>query len=220
MEITMTTLNEGSRNLLSQLPDGVGSLVEGMARDRSIPLWHYVAGILLEVHTEGRLAAVTIDPSWKVGFKKKLSICEQCHRRFVPKHVNQPYCSDRCGQIIEYEKKLKAAPKPVKPVNDKKVQDMENYIADVRYRQELQEIINLLKSGVPIEQPEPVRRNSGGTDLGGSKRIDVVSKSGSSKPRSISPLSTPKSEPKTPDADKQPKTKDSKPGNRTARAGE
>lgn len=174
IEYTDTSLNTGSKALLDQLPDGAGQLVEAMAKERGVPLWHTVAGILLEAHTEGRLSAITIDPAWKVGFKKKLSVCQYCHRRFVPKHVNQPFCSDRCGQIVEYEKRLADAPKPIKPKSDKHVQDMENYIADVRYRQELEEIIQLLKSGVPIEEPEPVRRNSGGTDLGSNKHLSTV----------------------------------------------
>ena len=216
IELTDTTLNTGSKQLLDQLPDGAGSLVVAMARERGVPLWHAVAGILLEAHTEGRLSAMTIDPAWKVGFKKKLSICQYCKRRFVPKHVNQPYCSHRCGEIVAYEKRLEQAPIPVKPKSDKNIQGMENYLTDLKYRNELEEIIKILKSGVQQQEQEPIRRNSGGTDLGGIKRsVDTVSSRSDDSRSGTDDSSTKTEEPKIPAAKSETKSES---GNRAVRA--
>jgi len=171
MEITQTTLNKACKDLLDQLPDGVGSLVEAMAKERGIPLWHCTCGILLEVHTEGRLSAITIDPAWKQGFRQKELICAQCKNPFKPIRLNQVYCCNNCGEIVEYEQRLAKLPKHAKPKTNKDVKAIEDYEAELKYHNELKEIIQILK-GVQ-EKPEsiePVKRESHGSDLGGKKR--------------------------------------------------
>jgi len=172
MTITQESLNKSSKDLLDQLPDGVGRLVESMAKERGAPLWHCVAGILLEVHTEGRLSAMTIDPSWSEGFKQKELTCEYCKKKFKPERLNQLYCTNRCGEIVEYERKLKNLALPLKPKNKKNVQDMENYLAEIRHRNEIKEIIQILKG--EKEKPEDkllVKKVSHGSDKSATKHI-------------------------------------------------
>lgn len=172
MDITQTTLNKASKDLLDQLPDGVGKLIESMSKERGIPIWHYVTGLLLEIHTEGRLSAITIDPSWKQGFRQKELTCKQCKKKFPPQRLNQVYCTNRCGEIALYEERLKKLPLPIRPKNKKDVKAIEDYEQDVRLRNEVIEIIKILKGDVQEpEAVEPVKRESHGTDRGGKKRI-------------------------------------------------
>ena len=172
MDITQTTLNKASKDLLDQLPDGVGKLVESMAKERGIPIWHYVTGLLLEIHTEGRLSAITIDPSWKQGFRQKELTCAQCKKKFKPLRLNQVYCTNKCGEIALYEERLKKFPIPVRPKNKKDVKAIEDYGQDVKLRNEVIEIIKILKGDVQEpEIVEPIKRESHGTDRGGKKRI-------------------------------------------------
>lgn len=172
MDVTQTLLNKASEQLLSQLPDKVGPLIESMAKDRGIPIWHYVCGILLEIHTEGRLSAITIDPSWKSGFRQKVLTCAQCKKEYPPVRLNQVYCSNKCGEIALYEERLKTLPLPIRPKNTKNVKAIEDYEQETKLRNEIVEIIKLLKGDIPEpEVVEPLKRESHGTDRGGEKHI-------------------------------------------------
>lgn len=172
MEVTQTTLNKASKDLLDQLPDGVGALIVSMSKERGIPIWHYTCGLLLEIHTEGRLSAITIDPSWKQGLRQKELICGQCKQKFKPQRLNQVYCTNKCGEIVFYEERLKNLPVLIKPKNKKDVKAIEDYEQELKLRNEIVEIIKILKGDIPEpEVVEPVKRESHGTDRGGKKHI-------------------------------------------------
>lgn len=90
-------LNQAALDLLLQLPDHAGQLVQSLAKQYQMPLWQYISGILLAVHLEGRLSEFRIDPAWREGFKTKTLKCKHCNKDFVPRHINQPFCSNECG---------------------------------------------------------------------------------------------------------------------------
>ena len=98
-KISDEKLNAAAKMLIDQLPDHVGELVEVLTEEYQLPLWHLVDGILLEVHSEGRLSAFTIDPAWREALKQKMLRCqyEDCGKLFQPKWIGQLYCSNACG---------------------------------------------------------------------------------------------------------------------------
>jgi len=97
LTLAETKLNQAAADLLTQLPDHAGQLVHSLAKQYQMPLWQYTAGILLAVHLEGRLSEFRIDPAWRDGMKTKTLKCKHCGEAFVPRHINQPYCSNICG---------------------------------------------------------------------------------------------------------------------------
>lgn len=101
-------LNLAARLLLDQLPDHVGELAITLAHEYQLPLWHFMCGVILEVHYEGRLSSFQIDPAWKDGFKQKELVCQwtECGKKFKPLRIAQKFCSNECG--IKAEQKEQA----------------------------------------------------------------------------------------------------------------
>ena len=97
LDLESAKLNNAARELLEQIPDHAGQLVHELAKQTQIPLWQHVCGVLLAVHQEGRLSEFRLDPAWKDGLRTKELVCKHCGKKFNPRHVNQPYCSNACG---------------------------------------------------------------------------------------------------------------------------
>jgi hypothetical protein len=99
-------------------------------------------------------------------------VCAQCKKEYPPIRLNQVYCSNKCGEIALYEERLKNLPIPVRPKNTKDVKSIEDYEQEVKLRNEIIEIIKILKGDIPApEVVEPIKRESYGTDRGGEKHI-------------------------------------------------
>lgn len=94
---TNTGLDFAALKLMKQLPEDALELVKDIAKDNELRLWHIVAGIVLHVHSEGRLSAFQLDPAWEDGFREEELICKYCEKPFKPRAINQPYCSNECG---------------------------------------------------------------------------------------------------------------------------
>ena len=71
-------LNIAAEQIISTLPDHVSEIIEALAKEYSLQLWHLVAGVLLEVYSEGRLSSFQIYPDWQDGAKQTMGKCEEC----------------------------------------------------------------------------------------------------------------------------------------------
>ena len=97
-------LNKSSELLINTLPDHVSELIKAMAQEYDIQLWHLVAGILLEVHSEGRLSSFQLYPDWQDGMKQTMHKCTECKEFYKPKRIGQLYCTNECASIAEGRK--------------------------------------------------------------------------------------------------------------------
>lgn len=124
-KVTEEQLVRSAERLIDQLPDQIGELVRVLQGEYQLPLWHLVCGILLEVHSEGRLSSFQIDPAWREGLRQKMLRCqyEPCGKLFKPKWLAQQFCSNACGLASQGKFPQSEAVKVVEPPKEVKRDD-------------------------------------------------------------------------------------------------
>ena len=98
------TLERAATLILECLPGQVRDLAIELADlQYSCPRWHVVAGAVLRLSEEGRLADFSTEPHWSTDKgEPEPTKCKHCNETFMPKRLGQIYCSERCGQAAMF----------------------------------------------------------------------------------------------------------------------
>ena len=88
-----------AKKLLEKMQAKDVMLVKDMAYlQLKLPLWQFIIGHLMNAIYSGTIASPQLDPSWQDStVVEKVAICKECKQEFIPKHMDQPYCSNKCG---------------------------------------------------------------------------------------------------------------------------
>lgn len=104
--------------LLEMLPPQIRDLAIELADlQYHCPRWHVVAGAVLRLSEEGRMADFSTEPHWDSDtIEREPSTCTLCGSGFMPDRLGQRFCSNECGQKfnlgLKKEDNLGDAPKP------------------------------------------------------------------------------------------------------------
>jgi len=156
--LTKEDLNKAAELIALQLPDRAIELLKSIQKDHKIEFWQLICGILLEVETEGRLSAFTLDPSWEKGLKQEELICKRCGKKFKPRCIGQPYCSNECGLAAEEEKrknqeKEKKEKEEKNPLKEK--EPLEESNEPINTNNPTNKFNNLNDNNPPSSKPKP-----------------------------------------------------------------
>ncbi len=99
----LRTLERASNLILSMLPDQIRLLAEEMADIQyHCPRWHVVAGAVLRLSEEGRMADYATEPHWATEtMEREPRTCKFCEQLFDQERVGQDFCSNECGTAFE-----------------------------------------------------------------------------------------------------------------------
>jgi len=100
---TMKRLEIAATLILDQLPKQLRDLAIELADlQYHCPRWHLVAGSIMRLSEEGRLASYSTDPGWSTDrLEREPTICayKPCSKSFEPTRLGQIYCSNECGHL-------------------------------------------------------------------------------------------------------------------------
>lgn len=96
---TVKRLEYAATLLLEMLPTQIHDLaIEIADLQYQCPRWHVVAGAVLRLSEEGRLADYSTEPHWDSDkIDREPTLCPQCDTLFDPERLGQVYCCNPCG---------------------------------------------------------------------------------------------------------------------------
>lgn len=135
--LSVEELDKAAEMLLSVMPSHALDAYTEMAKiQMQIPLWQYVAGILLHAYNDARLGAYDVEPSWtEEGFGTYAPVCVICGESFEAVTFGQQVCGDKCGAILAtktLKEQLNKIEKERKRNTKKRVPRSEEVIVEVK----------------------------------------------------------------------------------------
>lgn len=94
----------GARLVMAKLPPNKVNWIREIAeRIHKRPLWQCFAGWFAFADENGMAQAPIFDSVWenRIEFNPDETTCMNCNKPFIPAHLGQSYCSNKCGGEVD-----------------------------------------------------------------------------------------------------------------------